>query len=239
MRTIGTRSRRSGNDERIDEMLSEPVIQGCSELYRIRILYDMCFIAITFDGYLWRLTVNIKELSETDLKQKIENIKAEREKTADALKRYEEELERRKQEVSLGVPSLVRVNYDNKYYTVSINNDVRETLDLLSSFDDERFNCLNYFHSKESAQKHAEMLLAWCKALVANAKGEPIDISILRPLLKKGYAAMDEDERWFWYEREPIKIGSVWLCVYCVCLSTTFNLKPAEDWKSSLMKCGL
>lgn len=33
----------------------------------------------------------IEELSEQDLKQKIDNIKVEREKTANALKRYEED----------------------------------------------------------------------------------------------------------------------------------------------------
>lgn len=48
--------------------------------------------------------IDIKELSEQDLKQKIENIKVECERTANALKKYEEELERRKQEVPLGVP---------------------------------------------------------------------------------------------------------------------------------------
>ena len=36
--------------------------------------------------------IDIKELSEQDLKQKIENIKVEREKTAAALKKYEEDL---------------------------------------------------------------------------------------------------------------------------------------------------
>lgn len=50
------------------------------------------------------MTIDIKTLYESELKQKIENIKAEHEKMADALKRYEEELERRKKEVPLGVP---------------------------------------------------------------------------------------------------------------------------------------
>lgn len=46
----------------------------------------------------------INEYTADELSAKIEAIKAEREKTANALKRYEEELEHRKQEVPLGVP---------------------------------------------------------------------------------------------------------------------------------------
>lgn len=48
------------------------------------------------------MTIDIKTLSEKDLEQKIENIKAEREKTAEALKRYEAELEERRKQMPLG-----------------------------------------------------------------------------------------------------------------------------------------
>lgn len=47
---------------------------------------------------------NITEYTKEELEEKIMNIKAERERTAEALKKYEEELERRKQEGPLGVP---------------------------------------------------------------------------------------------------------------------------------------
>ena len=46
----------------------------------------------------------IEEYTADELSEKIKAIKAEREKTANALKKYEEELERRKQEVPVGVP---------------------------------------------------------------------------------------------------------------------------------------
>ena len=46
------------------------------------------------------MTKPINEYTVDELSKKIEAIKAEREKTANALKRYEEELERRKQEAS-------------------------------------------------------------------------------------------------------------------------------------------
>ena len=50
------------------------------------------------------MTKQIEDYTVDELSAKINAIKAEREKTANALRRYEEELERRKQEVPLGVP---------------------------------------------------------------------------------------------------------------------------------------
>lgn len=126
--------------------------------------------------------IYLKELSEQDLNKKIENIKAEREKTADALKRYEEELERRKQEVPLGVPANVRSKGLFCVSGVNTTLAVKENFSIIA----ELFDVLNLFPSQESAQKHAEMLLAWRQALVANSKGEPIDIKVLLPLLPKG-----------------------------------------------------
>lgn len=169
--------------------------------------------------------IDVKEMSRQELKQKIENIKAEREKTANALKKYEEELERRKQEGPLGVPC------DGEFY-VSWDGVAIEARE-------EKASKVNYnsFNSRESAEKHAEMLLAWRKALVANAKGEPIDITVLLPLLKKGYVAMDEDKRWCWYPKKPTKALEEWGGVGFIV--SAFNLKPAENWEESLMECGL
>lgn len=50
------------------------------------------------------MTKPISDYTVDELSKKIQAIKAERERTANALKRYEEELERRKQETPLGVP---------------------------------------------------------------------------------------------------------------------------------------
>ena len=59
---------------------------------------------IDFNNGEIKMTKHISEYTVDELSEKIKAIKAEREKTANALKRYEEELERREQEVSLGVP---------------------------------------------------------------------------------------------------------------------------------------
>ena len=48
--------------------------------------------------------VKFTETKTEDLIKRIENLKAERERTADCLERLEAELERRKHEVPLGVP---------------------------------------------------------------------------------------------------------------------------------------
>lgn len=183
--------------------------------------------------------IDIKELSESDLKHKIENIKVEREKTADALKRYEEELERRKQDAPLGVPSSNRVR---NYYCVTEYGNAHGFSDDDDSLDKSFFEIMNYFSSKKSAEKHAEMLSDWRKTLVANAKGEPIDIKVLCPLLPKGWVACGKDGKWRWLNVKPhIESNEYWIAgssYNCEGLFA-FNLKPAEDWRNSLMECGL
>ena len=185
------------------------------------------------------MSIDIKELSEQDLKQKIDNIKAEREKTANALKNYEKELERRKQDVPLGVPSSNRVR--TYYFAPEYRHtDFYPNEDEDDYLDKRFFEIMNYFSSKESAQKHAEMLLDWRKALVANSKGESIDIKVLLPLLPKGWVAMEENGDWFWHKEKPEVRGGSWVIssLYYY-IPPCFRIKPAEDWHKSLMECGL
>ena len=173
------------------------------------------------------MTKQIEDYTVDELSAKINAIKAEREKTANALRRYEEELERRKQEVPLGVPC------EGEFY-VDWRGSVQEDEEEASEVN------FNSFNSKESAEKHTEMLLAWRKALVANSKGEPIDIKVLFPLLKKGWVAMDEDGTWYWYEKKP-RISYVnWVVEICLFRTLDgFNIKPVENWEESLQECGL
>ena len=173
------------------------------------------------------MTKQINDYTVDELSAKINAIKAEREKTANALKRYEEELERRKHEIPLGVPC------DGKFY-VDWRGAVQE--DEEEEASEVNFNA---FNSKESAEKHAEMLLAWRKALVANSKGEPIDIKVLLPLLKKGWVAMDKDRSWYWYKEKPQINLDLWKNNSSYIFLSCFNIKPAENWEESLMECGL
>ena len=175
------------------------------------------------------MTKQINDYTVDELYAKINAIKAEREKTANALKRYEEELERRKHEIPLGVPC------DGKFY-VDWRGAVQE--DEEEEASEVNFNA---FNSKESAEKHAEMLLAWRKALVANSKGEPIDIKVLLPLLKKGWVAMDKNGNWHWYKEKPYieKYYYSWNSGMPVSFIGGFNIKPADNWENSLMECGL
>lgn len=172
----------------------------------------------------------IEDYTADELSAKIEAIKAEREKTANALKRYEEELERRKQEVPLGVPC------DGIFHLGSFGETEGDSC-RIKALD---YNAFNSFSTEESAQKHGEMLLAWRKALVANAKGEPIDIQVLLPLLKKGWVAMDENGDWFWFKDKPYVSKECWrMNGWYFYKLVPFNLKPAENWETSLMECGL
>lgn len=184
------------------------------------------------------MTKKIEDYTANELSAKINAIKAERERTANALKRYEEELERRRQEVPLGVP--INTGSKELFCVSGVNTiiSVKEKFSLIAELSD----ALNLFHSKESAEKHTEMLLDWRKALVANSKGEPIDIKVLLPLLKKGWVAMDKNGDWYWFENKPY-VDSKMMCWRAdggeLSQIRGLNLKPATDWEDSLMECGL
>ena len=162
------------------------------------------------------MTKQIKDYTVDELSAKINAIKAEREKTANALKRYEEELERREVGLPLGVP--VEDNEPAHCHSTYMLN----------------------FNSTESQVVFSERLRGYVKALQEIAKGKPIDIEVLLPLLKKGWVAMDEDGTWYWYEKKP-RISYVnWVVEICLFRTLDgFNIKPAENWENSLMECGL
>lgn len=178
----------------------------------------------------------ITAFATQELEEKIAAIKAEREKTADALKRYEDELERRKQEMPLGVPAVGK-------FCLTYDGCVDKFINNRQELEDYHFNV---FTSEESAEKHAEMLLDWRKdGLVANAKGEQIDIKVLLPLLRKGWVAMDANGKWFWFSEVPElhNLSEIWALGQFKADSYfslgAFNIKPAEDWTKSLQECGL
>ena len=185
------------------------------------------------------MTKQINDYTVDELSAKINAIKEERERTANALKRYEEEFERRKQEVPLGVPVAID-DLNEMFYSVSGTNEVWNELRRRYGVHEQLLYALNMFHSKESAEKHAEMLLDWRKALVANSKGEQIDIQVLLPLLKKGWVAMDETGFFFFFKNKPSKREEDWRTKDDIAGDlVAFNIKPADNWEESLMECGL
>lgn len=156
-----------------------------------------------------------------ELSSKIEAIKAERERTANALKRYEEELERRKQEVPLGVPLKGSLN--------------EMPLEVFSRA------FLEWFSSEASADKFADYFYNFVEVLQDIADGKPIDIQVLSPLLKKGWVAMDKNGDWHWYKEKPYvsRHYFCWNTGWHVSFIGGFNLKHAENWETSLMECGI
>ena len=170
------------------------------------------------------MTKQIEDYTVDELSAKINAIKAEREKTANALKRYEEELERRKNKNWL---PLTPVLYSAKYESEEI---------LHVEFKAEiTFNNYSCFY------KYREYLEEINKNLVANSKSEPIDITVLLPLLKKGWVAMDKNSNWHWYKEKPYieKYYYSWNSGMPVSFIGGFNIKPAENWEESLQECGL
>ena len=166
----------------------------------------------------------IEDYTADELSAKIEAIKAERERTANALKRYEEELERRKNKnwLPLNEESDFTIN-QLTLSTACIEIKVREG-----------------FHNKDSFYKYLSALKATRKAWFANSKGEPFDIEVLKPLLRKGYVAMDKSGDWYWYEKMPRKTSAGWeFGDFHYRILSGFNIKPAENWEESLQECGL
>ena len=163
------------------------------------------------------MTKQINDYTVDELSAKINAIKAEREKTANALKRYEEELERREVGLPLGVP--VEDNEPAHCHSTYMLN----------------------FNSTESQGVFSERLRGYVKALQEIAKGEPIDIEVLLPLLKKGWVAMDKNGSWHWYKEKPYieKYYYSWNSGSPVSFIGGFNIKPAENWEESLQECGL
>lgn len=70
-----------------------------------------------------------------------------------------------------------------------------------------------------------------------------INIEQLLPLLKKGWVAMDYDQKWWWYELQP-KLNLLYSWDNnedgdCEQIGySCFDIEPAEDWTKSLMRCG-
>ena len=67
-----------------------------------------------------------------------------------------------------------------------------------------------------------------------------ITIYDLIPLLKTGWAAMDEDGTWCWFSEEPSALIHSWLweedSMYFI-LSKVFEIAPFDgDWQDSLIK---
>lgn len=167
------------------------------------------------------MTKPINEYTMDELSAKIKAIKAERERTANALKRYEEELECRKQETPLGVPLDIPLE--------------DEMLSLI--LGDYQFG----FASEDSMNVFYERIKLYTEVLQKIAKGEPIDIRFLVPLMKKGWVAMDALGVWRWYQEKPDRSICEWKN-YGVIPSerlSAFNIKSAENWETSLMECGL
>ena len=163
------------------------------------------------------MTKQIEDYTVDELYAKINAIKAEREKTANALKRYEEELERREVGLPLGVP--VEDNEPAHCHSTYMLN----------------------FNSTESQGVFSERLRGYVKALQEIAKGKPIDIEVLLPLLKKGWVAMDKNGDWYWFKEKPYieKYYYSWNTGSPVSFIGGFNIKPAENWEESLQECGL
>lgn len=166
----------------------------------------------------------IEDYTTEELSAKIEAIKAEREKTANALKKYEEELERRKDKNWLPFRALP--------FDATFEN---------TAFDELRCEIKMYaeFKNRSCFEKYVESWREVHQAWFANSKGEPIDIKVLLPLLPRGWVCMNEACVWVWCKEKPELINNNWTTSWKWNYLTPFNIKRAKDWRNSLVECGL
>ena len=180
----------------------------------------------------------VRSISKEELEKRFKDAKTLAETAKKKISFYEEELERRKQEKPpLGVPFIAEKGED--FWYINPGTGVCLTTNNWTDTHQGLERNLNMFRSQDSVHKHAEMLLEWRKALVANAKSEPIDIKVLLPLLPKGWVCMNEGCSWVWCKEKPELINNNWTTSWKWNCLTPFNIKPAKDWKTSLMECGL
>ncbi len=65
----------------------------------------------------------------------------------------------------------------------------------------------------------------------------------IAPYMMKGWAAMDQDKRYWWFIRKPRKFKHSW-CLSAstgndfYCISRLFDIEPVEDWTKSLIEVG-
>lgn len=161
------------------------------------------------------MTKPINEYTTDELFAKIQAIRAERERTANVLKKYTEELERRKQEVPLGIPL-----------------PDKDSAPFVGVYE-------LGFPSEKSFFTFSRRFQNYVTATRDNTKDEPIDIKVLLPLLRKGWVAMEESGNWYWHSKKPEQHQVEWVSAESVRSLSAFNLKPAENWEDSLMECGL
>ena len=100
------------------------------------------------------------------------------------------------------------------------------------------------FASEQSEQVFYERIKFYAETLQKIVKGEPIDIHFLLPLLKKGWVAYEKEYGWVWFKNKPLILrgtekDKTWSNEGSFGIIAGFKLKPAENWETSLMECGL
>lgn len=156
----------------------------------------------------------LADKSTGNLEFRLKALEAQLRCTEIQIKETKEELERRKQRVPLGVP-------------------IKGTLNEMP-YEAVNKGFLEWFSSEASADKFEEYFAEYVKALQDIAEGKLIDIKVLLPLLPKGYVAMEQDAKWYWYANEPVICGKTWIMRGPARSLNAFNIKAAEDWTQSL-----
>lgn len=100
------------------------------------------------------------------------------------------------------------------------------------------------FYSFESAKEFSKFLIHIASALKANFYGRAIDPKVVALFLPQGsFLGQDECGNWRWFEKKPklleVAPNPMWETTEGRWIILPFNLSKVNDWKSSLIECGL
>ena len=177
-----------------------------------------------------------ENLSDKELLQSLRDSEEEIKRLKKNIKNLREENEKRKT-IVLGKPLDISAS---GRFTASVqcnDNQAHQWYDN-SSQD------VGTFYSLESAIEFTKFLIHLAGALKANFYGRPIDPKVVALLLPQGsFIAQDKCGVWVWFEKEPNLLvnasDQIWEMTEGRWVILPFNLTKTDDWKSTLIECGL
>lgn len=177
-----------------------------------------------------------ENLSDKEVLQSLQDSEEEIKRLKKNIKNLREENEKRKT-IALGKP--LDISAIGRF-TASVRcNDYQA-----HSFYDNYEQDVGTFYSFESAKEFSKFLIHVAGALKANFYDRAIDPKVVALLLPQGsFIAQDKCGVWVWFEKEPnILVNAsdqIWEITEGRWVILPFNLTKTDDWKSSLIECGL
>lgn len=60
----------------------------------------------------------------------------------------------------------------------------------------------------------------------------------IAPYMKKGWVAMDKDNKWYFYNNKPQSLIEHWISSDFMSYLNMFDIEPVDNWRESLIEVG-